>query len=303
MELLATPPAFVEGADGIRIATTVAGEGPPLLLLHGYPEMRGMWHRVAPALAEHHTVVATDLRGYGESDAPAGDRYSKREMAADQLAVMSRLGFDEFFVAGHDRGARVAHRMALDAPHRVRALAVIDIVPTLHMFDHVDRAMAESYFHWFFLARGDGLPEGLIRADPERWLRSRFAHRWAVRDPLTPDVFRRYLDCFTRAGVIEATCADYRAAGAIDLEHDRADTRRGARLAMPLLALWGSESYVGRSFDVLEVWRRYATRVGGAAIAADHYVPEEAPRECAAALLAFFADIADIADSPEMAAR
>lgn len=288
MELLAAQPRFVDGHGGVRIATTVLGDGPPLLLLHGYPEMRGMWRRVAPALAERFTVVATDLRGYGESDAPNGDVYSKREMAADQLAVMSALGFEEFFVAGHDRGARVAHRMGLDAPERVRALAVIDIVPTLHMFDNVDRPMATSYFHWFFLARGGGMPEELIRAAPEAWLRSRFAQRWAVRDPLDAETFARYLECFVRDGVVEASCADYRAAATTDLDLDRADADTGHLLEMPVLALWGSEGYVGRSFDVLNVWRGYAGDVTGRAIASDHYVPEEAPDECAEALAAFF---------------
>lgn len=288
MDTLAEAPQYVEGHEGVRIATTVAGAGPALLLLHGYPEMRAMWRRVAPALAEKFTVIATDLRGYGESDAPAGEFYSKRDMAADQLAVMSSLGFEQFFVAGHDRGGRVAHRMALDAPARVRALAVIDIVPTLHMFDNVDRAMATSYFHWFFLTAPAGLPADLIRADPERWLRSRFDGRWARRDPLDPETLARYLDCFRREGVIEATCADYRAAATIDLEQDRADAKAGRRLGMPLLALWGSDSYVGRSFDVVAVWRAYAQDVVGRGIRADHYVPEEAPDETARALIDFF---------------
>jgi haloacetate dehalogenase len=287
--MLAAPPHYIEGHDGVRIATTVVGAGPALLLLHGYPEMRGMWRRIVPILAERFTVVATDLRGYGESDAPAGERYSKREMAADQLEVMSALGFDEFFVAGHDRGGRVAHRMALDAPERVRALAVIDIVPTLHMFDNVDRAMATSYFHWFFLALAGGLPSDLIGADPERWLRSRFDGRWSTRDPLDPAMFARYLACFRREGVIEATCADYRAAATTDLAHDRADADAGRRLGMPLLALWGTDSYVGRSFDVVEVWRAYAQDVVGSGIRSDHYVPEEAPDETARALIDFFA--------------
>lgn len=290
MELSAAAPQFIEGAGGVRIATTVIGQGPAVLLLHGYPETRRMWRHVAPALAETFTVVATDLRGYGESDAPAGDVYSKREMAADQLAVMSALGFEQFFVAGHDRGGRVGHRLALDAPDRVRALAVIDIVPTLHMFDNVDRAMATGYFHWFFLTVGDGLPADLIRADPARWLRSRFERRWSVRDPLDADTFDAYLACFRREGVIEATCADYRAAATIDLEHDRADAASGNRLEPPLLALWGSESYVGRNFDVVDVWREYAREAVGTAIRSDHYVPEEAPGETAQALATFFAD-------------
>jgi haloacetate dehalogenase len=283
---LAASPEHVDGHDGVRIATTVRGDGPPLLLLHGYPETRAMWRHVAPALADRFTVVATDLRGYGESDAPAGERYSKREMAADQLAVMSSLGFERFAVAGHDRGARVAHRMALDAPARITSLAVIDIVPTRHMFENVDRAMATSYFHWFFLTQPRGLPEDLIRSDPERWLRSRFERRWSVRDPLTPEVFAHYLACFERDGVVEATCADYRAAATVDLEHDRADA--GRRLDPPVLALWGSDGYVGRNFDVLEVWREYAADVAGHAIPSDHYVPEEAPEATATALGEFF---------------
>ncbi|MDY0908524.1 alpha/beta hydrolase [Microbacterium sp. CFBP9034] len=288
MDLLAAQPELVEGSDGVRIATTVIGDGPPLLLLHGYPEMRAMWREVAPALAERFTVVATDLRGYGESDVPRGEVYSKRAMAADQLEVMTRLGFDSFFVAGHDRGARVGHRMALDAPDRVRSLGVIDIVPTLHMFDHVDRAMATSYFHWFFLGLGAGLPEDLIRAAPERWLRSRFEGRWSVRDPLPPEVFDRYLACFLRDGVIEATCADYRAAASTDLEHDRSDASAGRALSVPVLALWGADGYVGRNFDVLGVWRAFAPDVEGHAIQADHYLPEEAPEATAKALGHFF---------------
>lgn len=289
MDPLAAPPQLVEGHEGVRIATTVFGDGPPLLLLHGYPEMRGMWRRVAPALADEFTIVATDLRGYGESDAPAGERYSKREMAADQLAVMTSLGFEDFFVAGHDRGGRVAHRIGLDAPDRVRALAVLDIVPTLHMFENVDRAMATSYFHWFFLTVPGGLPADLIGADPDRWLRSRFEQRWTTRDPLDSETFARYLECFRRPGVIEATCADYRAAATVDLDHDRADAAAGRVLEMPLLALWGADSYVGRAFDVVEVWSAYAREVVGSAIGADHYLPEEAPDETVAALAAFFA--------------
>jgi haloacetate dehalogenase len=291
VERSAATPQYLPGADGVRIAASVVGSGPGLLLLHGYPETRRMWRHVVPALAEHFTVVATDLRGYGDSDAPSGDVYSKREMAADQLAAMSALGFEQFFVAGHDRGGRVGHRMALDAPGRVRALAVIDIVPTLHMFDNVDRAMATSYFHWFFLTVPGGLPADLIGADPERWLRSRFEGRWAERDPLDSGTFAEYLRCFRREGVIDATCADYRAAATTDLEHDREDAASGRRLDLPVLALWGSESYVGRSFDVVDIWRHYAADAAGRPIRADHYVPEEAPDETARALRDFFASV------------
>lgn len=279
-------------SDGVEIRADVRGDGPAVLLLHGYPESRAMWREVAPVLAEHRTVVAADLRGYGASGKPApaadGSTYAKRRMAEDQRELMRSLGFDAFEVVGHDRGARVAHRLALDHPEAVRRIAVLDVVPTLHMFEHVDRAMASSYFHWFFLAQPAGLPERLIGADPEAWLASRFSGRCVGREtPIDRQRFAEYLAAFATPETIAATCGDYRAAATIDLDHDRDDRDADRRVTAPLLALWGAESYVGRNFDVAAVWREYADEVAGAPLAADHYLAEERPAETAAALLAF----------------
>lgn len=279
-------------SDGVEIEADVRGDGPAVLLLHGYPESRAMWNEVAPALAEHRTVVAADLRGYGASGKPQpsadGSTYAKRTMAEDQRELMRSLGFDTFDVVGHDRGARVAHRLALDHPEVVRRVAVLDVVPTLHMFEHVDRPMASSYFHWFFLAQPDGLPETLIGADPEAWLASRFTGRCVDREtPIDRARFEQYLRAFATPEAIAATCGDYRSAATIDLDHDRSDRDAHRRLTAPLLALWGAESYVGRNFDVTRVWRGYADRVEGAALPADHYLAEERPAETAAALRAF----------------
>jgi haloacetate dehalogenase len=278
-------------AGGVRIRVRTAGSGPPVLLLHGYPQSLVMWHRVAPALVDRHTVVLADLRGYGSSDKPAADEdgatYAKRAMAADQVAVMDALGHGRFAVVGHDRGARVGHRLALDHPERVAGLAVLDIVPTLHMFEHVDRAMADEYVHWFFLARPGGLPERLLIADPDAWLDSRFRGRHAGGQPTDPIAFAEYRAAFRDPATIRATCADYRAAASIDLVHDRVDRAAGRQVRAPLLVLWGRASYVGRHFDPLEVWRDAATDVSGGAVESDHYLAEEAPEPTLAALTPF----------------
>ena len=285
---------FVErhlSVGDVRIHVRTAGSGPPLLLLHGYPQSLWMWHRVAPVLAETHSVVLADLRGYGRSSAPTAapdnSTYSKRAMAADLVEVMAQLGHDRFVVIGHDRGGRVAHRMALDNPDRVVALAVLDIVPTLHMFEHVDRAMATSYFHWFFLTQPDGLPERLIGADSAGWIASRFARRHLGVNPIDPRAMSRYAEDFADPAVIAATCADYRAAATVDLADDATSRERGQFVTAPVLALWGTQSYVGRNFDVVDVWRRFATDVRGAAVEADHYVAEEASAETLAGLSRF----------------
>ncbi|GAA1023844.1 fluoroacetate dehalogenase [Acrocarpospora pleiomorpha] len=278
------------GHGGVRIRALAGGAGPPVLLLHGYPQTRAMWHRVAPSLARDRTVIVADLRGYGDSDkpeeTPGAGTYAKRAMAADQVTLMHSLGFTRFAVAGHDRGGRVAHRMALDFPERVHALAVLDIVPTLHMFENVDREMASSYFHWFFLSQGSGLPERMILADHRAWLRSRFAGRHAGAWPFDERAMAEYERCFDEA-TIRVSCADYRAAAGIDLDHDRADRDRRDLVRVPVLALWGAHSYVGRNFDVTTVWREYAEQVEGVAVPADHYVCEEAPAEVIEALSGF----------------
>jgi haloacetate dehalogenase len=280
--------------DDVRIHVRAAGAGPPVLLLHGYPQSMTMWHRIAPGLAADFTVVLADLRGYGASGKPApegSETYSKRTMGADMLAVMSALGHDRFAVVGHDRGGRVAHRMALDAPRRVSAIAVLDIVPTLHMFTHVDLAMATSYFHWFFLTVGGGLPQALINAEPHAWVRSRFRGRNAGGLAIDEAALDEYERWFTDPRTVDATCEDYRAAATTDLELDRDEHGRGRRVEQPLLALAGAESYVGRTFALAQVWREYATDVTAESVQADHYLAEEAPEPTLAALRRFLGGV------------
>ncbi|MCB1908438.1 MAG: alpha/beta hydrolase [Rhodocyclaceae bacterium] len=287
------PENFVEqdiSLGDLSIRTSHGGSGPPLLLLHGYPQNRHMWHRVAPALAEHHHVICADLRGYGDSAKPPGGArqaaYSKRAMAGDMVAVMEALGHRRFALAGHDRGARVAHRLALDHAERVTRLCVMDIAPTRHMFRTADRHFATGYYHWFFLIQPDGLPERMIAADPEYWLREKL-RRWAAPGAEFDEaVVRDYLRCFAGGDGIRASCDDYRAAADIDLEHDDADFGQ-RRVECPLLVLWGDRGFVHRSYPVLEVWRQYAREVSGHALPCGHFLPEEAPREVSAALLAF----------------
>ncbi|MCI2417460.1 alpha/beta hydrolase [Saccharopolyspora sp. K220] len=279
-------------ADGVRINCAVGGDGPPVLLLHGYPQTHLIWHHVAPELAADHTVVLADLRGYGDSDKPRpgpGDHeYSKRAMARDQLLVMRELGFDRFSVAGHDRGGRVGHRLALDAAEHVIALAVLDIVPTRYAFAHADKEFGLGYYHWFFLAAGGGIPERLIGADPEFWITARMSARHHGGTPFDSGAMAEYVRCFADPDAIAASCADYRAAATIDLEHDNADADRA--IECPVLALWGEHSFVGRNYDVLAAWRDYASDLRGSALPCDHYVPEEQPEQTAALLRTFFAN-------------
>ena len=266
------------------------GSGPPLLLMHGYPQTHVMWHKLAPALAERFTVVATDLRGYGDSAKPPGGDdhagYSKRAMAADQVAVMRALGFERFHVAGHDRGGRVGHRMALDHADAVTKLAVLDIVPTHKLFATTDKALATAYYHWFFLIQPHDFPETLIGNDPDYYLDFVFARWGADADAFSPEAMAEYRRCFSDPAAIHASCEDYRAAASIDLEHDEADL--GRRLACPLLALWGEKGAMHRLYDVLACWRERAQAVEGRALACGHYLPEEAPEETVAELVLFF---------------
>ncbi len=278
-------------AGGINIHARIGGSGPPVLLLHGYPQTHVMWHRVAPRLARTHTVVVADLRGYGDSDKPeAGPdhfEYSKRAMAQDQVRLMAALGFDRFSAVGHDRGARVVHRMCLDHPDAVERAAVLDIVPTLHIFTHVDRALATTYYHWFFLAQEPDLPERLIAADPGFYLRTSIERWSAGAFPFDPLAVEAYVRWFDHPAAISATCEDYRAGASIDLEHDTADREAGNRARCPVLALWGLRGFVGRNYDVLSIWRDYADDVRGSGLHCAHFVPEEEADATVEALLEF----------------
>jgi haloacetate dehalogenase len=279
------------GTSETRIHLRVGGSGPAVLLLHGYPQTHVMWHAVAPRLAERFTVVCPDLRGYGDSGKPASDPehrvYSKRATALDMVEVMAALGHDRFMVAGHDRGGRVAHRLALDHPECVEKLAVLDIVPTRTIFRATDQAIATGYFHWFFLIQGGGLPERMIGADPVFFLQWVLG-RWGTGlETFAPEALAEYERCFRDPAVIHASCEDYRAAASMDLAHDEADL--GSRVRCPVLALWGRRGLMERHFDVLATWReRAAGEVAGAALECGHFLPEERPEATAQALAAWF---------------
>jgi haloacetate dehalogenase len=270
------------------------GKGLPLLMLHGNPQTHAMWHAVAPALAQRFSVVCPDLRGYGGSfkpDATADHApYAKREMARDMVEVMQHLGHSRFLVASHDRGARVAHRLALDHPHAVERLAVLDIVPTIEHFECADMAFGLGYYHWFWFAQPHPFPETLISAAPDAWFA---AHTSREPKPSTffhPAAMADYLAAVHNPDMIRGMCEDYRAAASIDLVHDRESRAAGRKVQCPMLVLWGSKGKIGAWYEPLEIWRRYcAAEVIGGAIATGHYLAEEDPAEVIARLSAFFA--------------
>ncbi len=275
----------------IKINYVIAGNGPPLLLLHGYPQTLIIWHKIAPALTKKFTVVASDLRGYGDSDKPKTTEdhkpYSKREMAKDQVHLMNALGFDEFFLAGHDRGGRVAHRMALDHPEVIKKMAVLDIAPTYTMYKTTDMDFAKAYYHWYFLIQPYDIPERMIGADPLFYLNKKFGQWGRDSEAFTREAFAEYLRCLTPE-TIHASCEDYRASASIDIEHDQQDIDNGNKIKCPVLCIWGQKGYVGRKYDVVSEWKKWGDDVQGYGLPCGHYLPEEAPRETLQAILDFF---------------
>ena len=278
--------------EGVGINCVTAGEGHPVLLLHGHPQSLIVWRKVAPQLvAAGYRVVATDLRGYGDSDNPEGGpghiNYSKREMALDQVGVMAALGHKRFHVIGHDRGGRVAHRLALDHPQSVASLTVIDIAPTAVMYAKTDKEFATRYFWWFFLIQPFDLPERMIRADTRYFLRNHIDRQLGDPTAVCDAAFEEYLRCYDNPATIHAICEDYRAAASIDLDHDADDADQ--KITAPLLVLWGALGTVGALYDVLSTWRDKAVQVEGAALNGKHSLQEEQPQEFLVYVLGFLA--------------
>jgi haloacetate dehalogenase len=280
--------------SGASINLVAGGEGPPVLLLHGYPETHAMWHKVAPPLARRYTVVCPDLRGYGDSSKPKGlpdhSNYSKRALAQDMVEVMTKLGLERFHLVGHDRGARVAHRLARDHGKRVRSLTVMDISPTLKMYRSTDMAFARAYYHWFFLIQPPPLPERMLRAIGPKYILGRIGRGKSGLKPFSRAAQREYLRAFRDPRTIHATCEDYRASASIDLKHDEKDFR--TKLAMPVLALWGRQGVIEAQFDCLADWREVAKNVTGRALDCGHFLPEEKPAEVLRELERFLAKCA-----------
>ncbi|MEI8145175.1 MAG: alpha/beta hydrolase [Alphaproteobacteria bacterium] len=276
--------------SGTTIRLRTGGQGPALLLLHGYPQTHVLWHKIAPRLSERFTVVAADLRGYGASGKPATDAthspYSKRAMALDMAEVMTTLGHDQFFVGAHDRGARVAHRLGLDHAARVRKIATLDIAPTREMYKNTTDAFARAYWHWFFLITPAPFPERMIGADPDAYWLKKCGAGSAGLTPFSAEALDHYLQAFRDPATIHASCEDYRAGATIDIAHDDADGAK--KLDCPLLALWGENGIIGKCFDPLALWRERASQVSGYALPGGHYLAEEVPELVAKAFEDFF---------------
>ena len=279
-------------ANGTTINLVKGGSGPPILMLHGYPQTHAMWNKIAPRLAEDFTVVCPDLRGYGDSAKVEGDpdhiNYSKRVMAQDQIDVMQSLGFEQFYLVGHDRGGRVSHRLTKDHPDNVLKLVTLDIIPTRTMFQIVNKDFATNTYHWFFLIQPYDFPERVIGADPEFYAGRGFNRVKDADTVFTPEALNDYLRCFNNPGTIHAVCEDYRAGASIDLVHDDADFEQ--KVNCPMLAMWSSTGYVGRTQDVLKVWQDYATDVRGKSLTCGHYIAEEMPDEAYAAIKEFLSE-------------
>ena len=278
--------------SGGKLRLRRGGDGPPLLLLHGNPQTHAMWHMVAPALAKRYTVYCPDLRGYGGSFKPPATvdhaAYAKREMARDMAELMSHFGHETFFVAAHDRGARVAHRLALDNPQRVLKLCVMDVIPTLEHFERADMAFGLGYYHWFWFAQPHPFPENVICAAPDAWWRAHTSREPKPPDFFAPAALADYMQAVHCPEMIRGMCEDYRAAATIDLEHDRASRAAGEKVRCPMLVLWGRKAKIEAWYDALGVWRRYCVgEVTGAAVESGHYLAEEAPNDVLSRLQLF----------------
>jgi haloacetate dehalogenase len=291
MSLFDLPMRIIE-ANGIDIAARIEGSGPPLLLLHGHPQSHVIWHRIWPALTRRFTCVAMDLRGYGDSGKPAASAdhaaHGKRAMAQDAVALMRTLGYERYDILAHDRGARVAHRLALDHPGQVGRMMLLDIAPTLDMYEGTTRAFAQAYYHWFWLIQPAPFPETLIEHDPAFYARSVMGGRPGGLAIFAPEALAEYERCAANPGWATGICEDYRASASIDLEHDRADRQAGRLLRLPLRVLWGARGAVGKNFDVLALWRNVASDVSGQALDAAHYLAEEAPQDLLREVESFF---------------
>jgi len=279
-------------ANGQRIRLRRGGNGPPLLLLHGNPQTHAMWHKVAPVLARRFTVVCPDIRGYGFSSSPPATsdsrHYAKREMAMDLVRLMDGLGYRRFGIVSHDRGARVAHRLALDHPDVVEKLCVMDIVPTIEHFERTEMSFAMGYYHWFFLAQPHDKPERMILRDVEDWFDSQTSREPKDKSFFHPEARADYLAALREQDTVTSICEDYRAAAGIDLVHDRESRAAGRRIRCPLLVLWGSKGRIGQWYKPIDLWRRYADGpVTGGPVASGHYLAEETPEETLARLDAF----------------
>ena len=273
--------------NNVNIAFSKYGRGFPILLLHGYPQTRLMWRKVVPLLSKHYTVITSDLRGYGDSDKPISKAnhitYSKREMSKDQMLLMKKLGYNEFFCVGHDRGARVFHRAALDYPKMVKKIVLIDIVPTPHIYENLSKNISESFFHWFLLSQKKPLPENLINNNKEYYIKSMLGRLSNTNQFLEKKVIDTYIKKFSKKSII-ASCEDYRAGASIDLIHHEKDSKK---IDCPTLVLWGKNSLVGKNFEPLRVWKKYIKNLSGKAISGGHYLPEEKPYQVASQILNF----------------
>lgn len=278
---------------GANIVVAHGGKGPPLLLMHGNPFTHVSWHKVAPRLAERFTVVLPDLRGYGDSSKPTGGgdhmEYSFRAMADDQVEVMKKLGFDSYYAGGHDRGARVLHRMCLDHPKNVAKAAFVDMLPQHHLLNNVSLSWGKFSWHWFFMIQPEPLPEKLMGYDPEFFIRYKLSKTKQGTSFFDPEALAEYIRCIRNPATIHAMCEDYRATVSVDLDMDTKDYDAGKRVDCPVLLLWGANGGVGRNHNAREVWSHYASNIVDAqAVPSGHYVQEECPDETFAAMNSFF---------------